>query len=70
MLQKWYCYKNNLGSLQIIVYNVTAWCYCCEMSEPCIIKELLDKPFLQLKYEDKLVMVKTGRPTLNIVTVG
>lgn len=47
------------------MYNVTVtvWCYVCEMAEPCVIKQLLDKPFSQLKYEDKLLIVKNGKPT-------
>ena len=33
------------------------------MSESCVIKHLLNNPFGRLRYEDKLLIIKNGRPT-------
>lgn len=33
------------------------------MSKSCVIKHLLDNPFGLLRYEDKFLIIKNGRPT-------
>ena len=37
------------------------------MSESCVIKHLLDNPFGQFRYEDKLLIIKNGKPTPSLL---